>query len=146
MSVNGEEDEDGKNILELWNKRHLTLSLRIENIGGGKTHLVADDRCPEFHRSEYQSGNQSEDQTKEELGDNEHQKGGRRKTEPGDSTLHERKEGERDCKYQGSFNPDGCLRREKNRYCADKSGNTAGYNEKCLKLINGNELDVHNDL
>ncbi len=57
-------DEDGKNILELWDKRHLTLSLWIENICGGKTHLIADDRCPEFHRCEYQSGNQAEDKSK----------------------------------------------------------------------------------
>jgi len=146
VDVEGEKNEDGKDILKLGEEGDLPLSLGIEDIGGGKTHLVANDRSAEFYRGEDETGDKTDEGAQEGLIDDQQQKGHGRKADLGQGFFHDRKEDQRDGKDQAGLDPGRGLGPGDNRDGPDKTCYPGGYNEEILELFDGNELDVHREL
>ena len=49
VDVQGQKEREGEDVDELAHQRQLLRGLRVEDIGGGKAHLVADDGAAEAH-------------------------------------------------------------------------------------------------
>lgn len=60
MAVDGQEDENGKDILELGDESDLPFALWIKNICSGKAHLETDDGCTKLNRGKNQPGDKTQ--------------------------------------------------------------------------------------
>ncbi len=63
MNIQGKKQQDGKNSLKLGDQSHLSLSCRVKDIGGGKAHLITDQRPGKFSGHENQLGQKPDQQT-----------------------------------------------------------------------------------
>lgn len=135
VTVQGQKDQDRKDVLELRNQGDLAFALGIEDIRGGKAHLVADDRGPEFHRSEDQAGDKTDEGAQEGLVDNQQEKGDGGKTNGRCELFHNRKEDQGDGDDETGFEPDWGLSPGDNRDSRDKARHPGSDHQKGLELF-----------
>jgi len=143
VTVEGQEDEDGKDVLELGNQGNLVSVLGVKDIGGGKTHLVADDCSAKLNSGKDQPRHKTKQQAEDGLVDGEQEEGKRVEADCRQIEREDWKEQQRDGKNQGDLDPGRGLIAEIDRDGADKPCHPGSADEKGLKLINGNKLEIH---
>ena len=92
VPVHGEEGEQGQHIDKLAHQGELLGGLGVKDVGGGKPHLVADDRTAEGDGGEHQLGHQTDEHADEHLVDDQQAKGGQVEGHPGGVGGHGREE------------------------------------------------------
>lgn len=75
VAVEGEKNENGKDILELGDQRHLAIAGGIKDVGSGKAHLVTDHRTAKLNGSEHQPGDEAHYQPEQGLINDKKEKG-----------------------------------------------------------------------
>lgn len=121
----------------------MPLILGVVDICRSKAHLKSDNRCAEFDGGKNQSGDKTQEKTKENLGENQQEEGQRREIHLGNRFGHYREEHQRADKNQGCFHPPGGLGRNKHWNADHESGNPGGYNQEGLDLVNGKKRNFH---
>ena len=142
MEVQGQKNENGKNVLELGYKRQLVLTLGVKDIGRRKAHLISDYGTAEFDGSENKSGNEAEQGAEQHLVGHQQAKVGWVLGQRWNIGRYHGENGQGDKKGQAKTYPHRGLLAAEHRGGADQGGNPRQAEDKCLAVFKGEESDV----
>jgi hypothetical protein len=143
VAVQGQEGEQGEDVDELAHQRELLGGLRVEDVGRGEPHLVADDRAAEAHRGEHQLRDQADERAEQHLVDHQEAKGGEGEVHLRGVRGHEREQHQGGGHGQAELHPHRGGHPGKGRNGGHQGDDPGQAEEEGLELGDRDELQVH---